>query len=88
MNLIKAKFNSRCAETGQAIPKGNNCWHDPVAKKVYALDSKKAEQQYDPAAGTIEAEQEAGFERFTQEDKHYSGYTAYLERDSDNGRDY
>ncbi len=44
MRMIKTRFNSVCAETGAKLPKGVNAWYDSAERKVYALDSKKAEQ--------------------------------------------
>lgn len=42
--IIKAKFDSKCAETGQVIPKGVNCLYFPLTKKIFALDSNEADQ--------------------------------------------
>ena len=39
---IIAKFNSKCAETGKVIRKGELCVYYPLAKKVYSVDSKTA----------------------------------------------
>ena len=50
-HIIKARFNSTCAETGKAIKKGTECLYFPVGKKVFGLDTKEAsrfrEQQFD-----------------------------------------
>ena len=39
---IRAKFESKCAETGKSIKKGEFCVYYPSAKKVYHPDSKQA----------------------------------------------
>lgn len=39
---IKARFESRCAETGKIIKKGDSCIYYPLVKKVYSMDSKTA----------------------------------------------
>jgi hypothetical protein len=36
MNFINAKFKSKCAETGAAIVKGENCLYDRLLKKFTA----------------------------------------------------
>lgn len=65
MRQIKAKFNGKCAETGEAIPKGNNCWYDDATKKVYSLSSKKADEEMN-GGGMDDAEQQAGCDNFCQ----------------------
>lgn len=48
---IKARFQSRCAETGELIKKGEPCIYYPTSKKVFHPDSHQAkrfrEQQFD-----------------------------------------
>jgi len=39
---ITARFNSKCAETGKEIKKGDTCIYYPLAKKVYHVESKQA----------------------------------------------
>jgi hypothetical protein len=39
MRVITAKFDSKCAETGRPIKKGDACVYDPQTKKVYASGS-------------------------------------------------
>ena len=39
---IKARFTSKCAETGKTINKGDNCIYYPSTKKVYHVDSNQA----------------------------------------------
>lgn len=83
LKLIKAKFESQCAETGARIPKGVNCYWNPATKKVYCQESQTVDQfvpgiihegletgkreSLDPAAGMIQAEQEAYFDNFCQQ---------------------
>jgi hypothetical protein len=40
---IIARFDSKCAETGKPIKKGDSCIYYPVGKKVFHLDSKQAD---------------------------------------------
>lgn len=40
--MITAKFDSKCAETGKPIKKGDQCVYYPSDKKVYHPDSKQA----------------------------------------------
>lgn len=39
---LKAKFDSKCAETGKLIKRGEYCVYYPSSKKVYHVDSKQA----------------------------------------------
>lgn len=39
-----AKFNGTCAETGQAIKKGDKIVYEPSSGKVYANNSKRADE--------------------------------------------
>jgi len=41
---IIARFDSKCAETGKAIKKGEPCIYYHIGKKVYCLDSKQADE--------------------------------------------
>ena len=41
---IIARFDSKCAETGKAIKKGEPCIYYPIGKKVFCLDSKQADE--------------------------------------------
>ena len=41
---ITARFNSKCAETGKAINKGDPCIYYPLSKKVFHIDSKQADE--------------------------------------------
>lgn len=42
--IISARFQSRCPETGKLIQPGQKCVWYPAAKKVYHMDSKAARQ--------------------------------------------
>ena len=66
MNFINAKFKSKCAETGRAIEKGENCLYDRVNKKVYCRSSKKflAEQETAHTSSFIESQENAYFDNF------------------------
>jgi hypothetical protein len=39
-----ARFNGTCAETGQAIKKGDKIVYEPGSRKVYANHSKRADE--------------------------------------------
>lgn len=41
---ITARFDSKCAETGKAIKKGDTCVYYPSSRKVYHVDSDQAYQ--------------------------------------------
>jgi hypothetical protein len=41
--VIEARFDSKCAETGKIIHKGESCIYYPLARKVYSMDSKTAQ---------------------------------------------
>lgn len=47
MKKIYAKFNSKCAETGKTIRKGDPMFYDYSTKKCYSIDSKEATKQQD-----------------------------------------
>lgn len=66
MKFITAKFNSRCAETGKAIKKGDSMLYDYSARKCYSRDSEtfKKANTIDAAAGMIQANEEAEFDNF------------------------
>jgi len=66
MNFINAKFKSKCAETGRAIAKGENCLYDRVNKKVYCRSSKKYQehQEIENTSSFIEAQENAYFDNF------------------------
>ena len=68
MNFINAKFKSKCAETGQAIEKGENCLYDRGNKKVYCRSSKKflEEQEAENTSSFIESQENAYFDNFCQ----------------------
>lgn len=40
---LKARFESRCPETGKLIQKGETCVYFPKARKAYHVDSKAAQ---------------------------------------------
>ncbi len=44
MMKITAKFNSKCAESGKVIKKGDSLLWDKSTRKVYSLDSKRFEE--------------------------------------------
>lgn len=66
MNFINAKFKSKCAETGAAIAKGENCLYDRASKKVYCRSSKKyqGQQVADGTSSYIEAQENAYYDNF------------------------
>lgn len=58
MKKIRAKFNSRCAETGQIIKKGEEMYYDYHAKKCYSLTSERGKFEAGNAGTVWEAEGE------------------------------
>lgn len=69
MKKITAKFNSKCAETGKAIRKGEAMYYDYSAKKCYCMESNTVAKftEPDPAYGMIQANEEAYFDNFCQQ---------------------
>ena len=69
MKTINAKYNSVCAETSCKIKKGERMVYDYSTRKCYAIGSSKAIafiNDKDDAGDMIEAEQEAYFDNFCQ----------------------
>ena len=67
MKKIIAKFNSRCAETGKTIKKGESMLYDYSSKKCYCLSSEKMKNfgtDIDPAVGMIQANEDAYFDNW------------------------
>jgi hypothetical protein len=42
--VIRARFNTLCAETGKPIKKGQECVYYPSSKQCFSLDSKQAQE--------------------------------------------
>lgn len=42
--VIRAKFDSKCAETGLEIKKGDSCIYYPSCKQVFHVNSKQAHE--------------------------------------------
>lgn len=67
MKKITAKFNSKCAETGEPIKKGTEMFYDYSTKKCYSLNSVRALNigyGQDRGMSIDEAEQMAFFDNF------------------------
>lgn len=66
MKKIKAKFNSKCAETGATIKKGDLMYYDYRARQCYTLDSKTATnyENGDGAGGYVTANENAFYDNF------------------------
>lgn len=45
--IMAARFDSKCAETGKEIKKGDQFLYYPDGKKAYHLDSKQAQSYYE-----------------------------------------
>ena len=39
---IKARFDSKCQETGNIINKGETCIYYPLTKRIFSMDTKTA----------------------------------------------
>lgn len=63
MRTIFAKFNSKCASTGQAIKKGELISYDPINRKAY----KQGHEPNDQARGMVQANEDAYFDNFCQQ---------------------
>jgi hypothetical protein len=65
MRHIKAKFNSKCAETGAQIKKGDNMLYDPNTKKCYSKISDTCRKFLDDSEN-IQDPGEQYFDNFCQ----------------------
>lgn len=63
MKTITAKFNSKCSNSGLSIKKGEVISYDPYTKKAYKKGYEPKED-VDPAAGAIQANEDAFFDNF------------------------
>lgn len=61
MKKIFAKFNSRCAETGKQIKKGEEMYYDYSAKKCYSLTSERGRFEQNNAGTVWQAQGENDF---------------------------
>lgn len=64
MKKITAKFNSVCAATGRKIRKGEEMYYDYATKKCYTVGNQPEPAPQDPAAGMIQANEDAYFDNF------------------------
>lgn len=64
--IIVAKFNSRCAETGLTIKKGETMLYNYSSKKCFSKSSKEYIEYNlpDPAAGMIQANEDSYFDNW------------------------
>ena len=75
LKMINAKFKSKCAETGKTIYKGDICFYDyqykqvfhPSADIVKIRQSQANEREADSTRQTIEAQENAYFDNFCQQ---------------------
>ncbi len=71
MKKIYAKFNSKCAETGKTIRKGDLMFYDYSTKKCYSMDSKESTKQQDTNSEAdstrsyVQAQEDAYWDRAT-----------------------
>jgi len=65
MRTIFAKFNSKCAATGQTIKKGELIKFDPLTRKAYKEGHEP--KQHDQAAEMIQANEEVYFDNWCRE---------------------
>ena len=67
MKQIKAKFKSKCAETGKVINKGETMLYNYTTRQCYAIHSNtgQAERSNTNDAELIEAQENAYFDNFT-----------------------
>jgi hypothetical protein len=75
LKMINAKFRSKCAETGKTIYKGDICFYDYQYKQVFhpsadiikIRQSQANEREADSTRQTIEAQENAYFDNFCQQ---------------------
>lgn len=66
MKKIIAKFNSKCAETGIKLNKGDDIYYDPHSRKAYHPSAKKVNEsiEADNIRQYMEAQESAYYDRF------------------------
>lgn len=66
--FMNARFNSRCAETGQQIKKDSPIFYDARQRKAYGQNSEryKREKEARETGNMIQANEEAFFDNFCQ----------------------
>lgn len=70
MKKITAKINSKCAETGRPIKKGEEMIYDYSGKKCYSFYSQvwhnftKKEGEFSDDAKLVQAQEDAYFDNF------------------------
>jgi hypothetical protein len=75
LKMINAKFRSKCAETGKTILKGDVCFYDyqykqvfhPSADIVKIRQSQADQSEAENTRQTIEAQENAYFDNFCQQ---------------------
>lgn len=66
MKKITAKFNSKCAETGATIKKGDPMLYDYNTRKCYSQHSAKFKEQDSPQQDYIQDPGEIYFDNWCQ----------------------
>jgi hypothetical protein len=69
MRLIKAKFHSRCAETGRPLIKGDEIYFDTTTRKAYHKDApfvkRELEHERRNLSDYIQAQEDAYLNNIT-----------------------
>lgn len=66
MKKIFLRYNSKCADTGKILKRGNFAYYNSETKKIYFLDSIKVKEYFETenVKGYIEAQENAYFDKF------------------------
>lgn len=73
MKQMSAKFNSKCAETGKALRKGDVIYYDPSTKKAYHPSAKavtEIDREAENIKAYVQAQEDAYFDRFVSYDRY------------------
>lgn len=78
MKKITAKFNSKCADSGKPIKKGDAMYYDYATKKCYHMESNTVfmlgtthEEARTDLSNYIQAQEDAYFDNFCQNNNIY-----------------
>lgn len=64
MYNTKARWNSKCSETGKVIPKGENMLYDPEKRKCYSKESEAFKNWINEPDAAGNMVKEASFDDF------------------------
>lgn len=63
---IKAKFDSKCAQTGASIKRGDEIYYIPGRGSFCSISAVYQDKKANPEAAHVQAQEEAYFDNFCQ----------------------